>query len=55
MKIAYDDNQEIYLVKIEETTIWINTNDIVKAREEFIEHITKKFNDAVCEQLKDSF
>lgn len=53
MKIIYDDKQKMYLVVIEspETATWINTDDIVEAREEFIERMTWLFNNAVCEEL----
>lgn len=55
MKVIYEPHQEMYLIQIEEpeTATWINTNDIVVAREEFIKMMTRLFNDAVCESLKD--
>jgi len=54
MQVIYDDSKEVYLVKMNdpETTIWINSKDIVEARKIFIDHMTYMFNNAVCEQLK---
>jgi hypothetical protein len=55
MKIVYDTKEDMYLIKTEypETEIWIKTNDIVKARVEFVERMTRAFNDAVCDKFKD--
>ena len=55
MKVIYEPHQEMYLVALEEpeTVTWINTRDIVEAREQFIKSMTKLFNDAVCAALKD--
>ena len=53
MKVIYEPHQGMYLVDIEEPIIWMNTSDIVEAREMFIEYITGLFNDAICEALKD--
>lgn len=57
MKVIYDDEQEVYIVKLEdfENTTIINTDDIVEAREHFIKGMTTLFNDAICDALKDSF
>ena len=57
MKVIYDDEQEVYIVKLEdfENTTIINTDDIVEARERFIKGMTTLFNDAICDALKDSF
>ncbi len=57
MKVIYDDKRNVYGVLIEhpETEIWINTADIAIAREEFVERMKWLFNEAICEQLKDSF
>ena len=56
MKVIFDDEQKMFLVSVEhpETETWINTDDITKAREEFIKRMTWLFNDAVCGQLKAS-
>lgn len=53
MKIIYDKNQEIYAVMLEssETVTYVNTADIVEAREEFIKCMTRLFNNAICEKL----
>lgn len=53
MKVIYDDEQEAYLVKLEEceNVTLINTDDIVKAREYFIKNMTTLFNDAVSDAL----
>lgn len=55
MKIIYDNRQDRYIANLEgyENIIVLNTNDIVKAREYFLEHMTSLFNGAVCAQLKD--
>lgn len=55
MKIIYDTKEDMYLVKVEypETEIWIKTNDITKARAEFIEQMARAFDDAVCDKFKD--
>ena len=55
MKIIYEPYQGMYLVLLEEpeTLTWINTSDIVEARDEFIKRMTLLFNDAICEALKD--
>ena len=57
MKIIYKSHQGMYFIQIEEpeNVTWINTRDIVVAREEFIKMMTRLFNDAICEQLKDQF
>lgn len=53
MKVVYDKDQEIYAVVLEhpETVTLVNTTDIVEAREEFIECMTRLFNDAICKKL----
>lgn len=55
MKVIYEPHQGMYLVEIEEleTVAWIDTRDIVEAREKFIKIMTRSFNDAICEVLKD--
>ncbi len=54
MKVIYDPDGELYVIKLEnsETTTLINTRDIVEAREEFVKCMTRLFNDAICEKLK---
>lgn len=54
MKVIYDPDSELYVIKLEnsETTTLINTRDIVEAREEFVKCMTRLFNDAICEKLK---
>ena len=54
MKVIYDMDQHVYCVKVEspETITFINTEDIVEARTEFIKCMTKMFNHAICEKLK---
>ena len=55
MKVKYDDEKSAYLVELDccESITFLNTDDIVEARKIFIEHMTRLFNDAICEQLKD--
>lgn len=55
MKIIYEPHQELYLIALEpeEAITWVNTQDIVEAREEFIKHMTRLFNDTICKALKD--
>ena len=54
MKIIYDDKEGNYIVNLEnhENMVVLNTIDIVKAREYFIEHMKWLFDEAVREQLK---
>lgn len=53
MRIIYEPHQGMYLIDIEEPIIWMNTRDIVEAREMFIKYMTEMFNDAICEALED--
>ena len=55
MKVIYDDKENRYIVNLEnyENITVLNTNDIVEARERFVERMESLFNDAVREQLKD--
>lgn len=55
MKIIYDTKEDMYLVEVEypETEIWIKTNDITKARAEFVECMARAFDDAVCDKFTD--
>ena len=57
MLIAYNDKSDIYRVDLmyPETEIYIKAEDIVQAREMFIERMTWLFDEAVRERLKDSF
>ena len=57
MKVKYDNKQCVYIIKHEdcEDVTLVNTNDVVEARSFFVEHMKNLFNNAVCEQLKDSF
>lgn len=54
MKVIYDNEAGNYLIVMDprENVTCVNTDDIVKAREYFIDNMTYLFNDAVCEQLK---
>lgn len=54
MKVIYDNEQQAYLVEFErfESPVFINTDDVVEARECFIKQMTFLFNNAVNEQLK---
>lgn len=54
MQVVYDNSQGVYIVKINgpTTEIFINSTDIVEAREIFIDEMARMFNHAVCEQLK---
>ena len=54
MKIIYDQEREVYIVKIADTesAMVLNTQDIAEARDEFVRFMTRLFNDAICEQLK---
>lgn len=51
MKVIYDNEEEKFLIINEETATWINTNDIVEAREMFVERIIQQFNDAISKKL----
>lgn len=55
MKVIYDDKENRYIVNLEnyENITVLNTNDIVEARERFVERMESLFNDAVRDQLKD--
>ena len=54
MKVIFDKDKEMYCVEIEhpENLLWINTSDITEAKENFVNCMTRLFNDAVCEALK---
>ena len=54
MKIIYDGKECRYIANLEdyENITILNTDDIVEAREYFVEHMTSLFNNALCEQLK---
>ena len=55
MKVIYDKKDDKYIVNLEnyENIVVLNTNEIVKAREYFIDHMTWMFDQAIREQLKD--
>jgi hypothetical protein len=55
VKISYDKILNVYFIKIEypETEIHLSAEDVVGAREIFIEHMTKLFDDAINNKLKD--
>lgn len=57
MKVVFNNIENAYIAEFEyyEMKTLLNTNDIVEARKYFIEHMTTMFNNAVKEQLKDSF
>lgn len=57
MLIAYDDKSDIYRVDIAypETEIYIKANNLIEAREIFIERMTWLFDEAVREKLKSQF
>ena len=55
MEIIYDKDSNAYIIifgSVFELPLFLNTDDIVEAREIFIRHMTFLFNDAVREQLK---
>jgi hypothetical protein len=54
MKITYDNDSKMYFITFDpnETVTYINTDDIVEARDEFIEKMKWMFNQAVREKLK---
>lgn len=55
MKISYDNILNVYSIEIEypETEIHLCAENAVDARETFIKHMTKLFDDAVNDKLKD--
>lgn len=55
MLIAYNDKSDIYRIDLSypETEIYIKAEDIVQAREIFIERMTWMFDEAVRNRLKD--
>ena len=57
MKIIYDNELQGYIIAFEDIDslpIALNTNDIVKARDYFVENMILRFNNAIQEQLSDS-
>lgn len=54
MKVIYDKEQKMYVVELEplEMTTIINTDDIVDAREIFVDCMKHLFNEAINKQLK---
>lgn len=55
MKIMYDEGQETYAAKLEDSEMvtLMNTDDIVEARKYFIENMISLFNNAVREQINE--
>ena len=49
MKVIYDDKEDRYIVNLEnyENIVVLNTNDIVKAREYFIDRMGHLFDEAM--------
>jgi hypothetical protein len=52
VKVIYDNKEHIFIVINEETETFINTDDIVEARNIYLERMEWLFNNAVCERLK---
>ena len=55
MIVVYDKDVSAYLIKLEECekVTFINTDDIVKARDFFVTHMTSLFNHAIQKQLQE--
>ena len=55
MLIAYNEKSDIYRIDLmyPETEIYIKAEDIVQARQIFIERMKWLFDEAIREQLKD--
>lgn len=56
MKIIYDNESHGYIITFEDIDklLFVNTGDIVKARDCLVEHIIFEFNNALQEQLSES-
>lgn len=55
MKVIYDNELKGYIIAFEDIDslpIVLNTNDIVKARDYFVENMILRFNNTIQEQLK---
>lgn len=54
MEIIYDKECKQYFVSLNdlEKTTFINTDDVVEAREEFLKRMTWMFNETIREKLK---
>lgn len=54
MKINYDNKQKIYVITLDdfEKVSFVNTCDIVTARDLFIDQMKSLFNNTICDQLK---
>ena len=55
MKVAYNEKSDIYRVDLmyPDTEIYIKAEDIVQARELFVERMKWLFDEAIREKLKD--
>ena len=55
MKISYNKNSEIYQIDLEypETQLCLKAENIVEAKDMFIEHMSWLFEEALREKLKD--
>jgi hypothetical protein len=55
VKVNYDNVLNVYSIKIEypETEIHLSAENVVEAREIFIQHMAKLFDDAANDKLKD--
>jgi hypothetical protein len=53
MEVVYCNIEKVYLIKMSpsEAVTIINTEDIVEAREEFLQRMKQLFNDAICKRL----
>lgn len=53
MKIGYDNQQKMYLIKVEhpEDVTWVSANTIAEAKEAFIKSMESLFESAICMQL----
>jgi hypothetical protein len=56
MKIVYGEREQAYFIQLSEaeSVTIVNTDDIIEAREYFIKSMTRLFNDAVNERLKNT-
>lgn len=52
MKVIYYDKEKMFLVINEETETIINTDDVVEAKNIYLERIAWQFNNAICNRLK---
>lgn len=52
MKIVYDCKADVYEIDLP-TKVFICSNNIVDAKQKFLDHMERLFDDTVNEQLKD--